>query len=467
MRITATRCIPASPRCSTRSRRATTCCSACSPATCATAPRRSSTRGGDRTGSRFASARSAPTTSDRPELPAIARARAEALLGCTGRRDGRRRHRRHAGRHELRPRHRRAGDRRRDWTLLGGTSCAPCDAARSSPISRDTAAVVARHPRRPVDCDARGRAQERGGRRRRAGARGGGAPARRSRSRAGSRIAATTPPERALRARDHVLRVRIYRAATRRARKLDWKGPTRREQGYKLREEIGTHVGDAERARDDPRAARLQRDDRASTARSCSSSWAARWCASSATRAWTTSWKSRGRPSRSSGRSRCSACRATASPPSDSRSSCAASSRAPARAPRLSDEELRGDWTTTRRMPEPFAAAGARRSLRALGGTREPARSARTPRCSAPLLDARARRRGLHDVEAALHALRGRAHRRAASSRGSRRRRRPECASRRRRARARRARCRAARAACSPSWPSSTRSPRKRAEASD
>jgi predicted adenylyl cyclase CyaB len=50
--------------------------------------------------------------------------------------------------------------------------------------------------------------------------------------------------DRALAAKDHVLRVRIYRSGGDARAELDWKGPTRREGQYKLREEIGTSVGD-------------------------------------------------------------------------------------------------------------------------------------------------------------------------------------------------------------------------------
>ena len=52
--------------------------------------------------------------------------------------------------------------------------------------------------------------------------------------------------DQSLAARDHLLRVRVYRdAATTRA-ELGWKGPTRREEGYKLREELEALVGDAD-----------------------------------------------------------------------------------------------------------------------------------------------------------------------------------------------------------------------------
>ena len=50
--------------------------------------------------------------------------------------------------------------------------------------------------------------------------------------------------ERSLAARDQVLRVRVYRDAHATRAELDWKGPTRRENGYKLREELGTTVED-------------------------------------------------------------------------------------------------------------------------------------------------------------------------------------------------------------------------------
>ncbi|MDB4899268.1 MAG: hypothetical protein JWN53_1076 [Gemmatimonadetes bacterium] len=49
-------------------------------------------------------------------------------------------------------------------------------------------------------------------------------------------------PERSLTAQDHVLRVRAYHSSSGTTVELDWKGPSRREQGYKLREEIGAHV---------------------------------------------------------------------------------------------------------------------------------------------------------------------------------------------------------------------------------
>ncbi len=52
--------------------------------------------------------------------------------------------------------------------------------------------------------------------------------------------------EGALTRRDHVLRLRSYVTNGERRAQLDWKGPTSRERGYKLREEIGTPIGDAE-----------------------------------------------------------------------------------------------------------------------------------------------------------------------------------------------------------------------------
>ncbi len=50
-------------------------------------------------------------------------------------------------------------------------------------------------------------------------------------------------PEFGLRARDHVLRLRIYRGVSVRAT-LDWKGPTNLTGGYKVREEHSTDVTD-------------------------------------------------------------------------------------------------------------------------------------------------------------------------------------------------------------------------------
>jgi adenylate cyclase class 2 len=51
-------------------------------------------------------------------------------------------------------------------------------------------------------------------------------------------------PDRALFAKDHVLRVRTYRSGAGVRAELDWKGPTRREGGYKLRDELETKIGD-------------------------------------------------------------------------------------------------------------------------------------------------------------------------------------------------------------------------------
>lgn len=49
---------------------------------------------------------------------------------------------------------------------------------------------------------------------------------------------------RALAARDQVLRVRVYRDAGGSRVELAWKGPTRRDSGYKEREEQATTVGE-------------------------------------------------------------------------------------------------------------------------------------------------------------------------------------------------------------------------------
>jgi adenylate cyclase class IV len=46
-------------------------------------------------------------------------------------------------------------------------------------------------------------------------------------------------------ARDHVLRIRVFNGRPANEASLEWKGPTRAESGYKLREEIGTMIGDA------------------------------------------------------------------------------------------------------------------------------------------------------------------------------------------------------------------------------
>jgi len=49
----------------------------------------------------------------------------------------------------------------------------------------------------------------------------------------------------AYRTRDHVLRIRVFNGQPANEASLEWKGPTRAENGYKLREEIGTSIGDA------------------------------------------------------------------------------------------------------------------------------------------------------------------------------------------------------------------------------
>jgi adenylate cyclase class IV len=51
-------------------------------------------------------------------------------------------------------------------------------------------------------------------------------------------------PGGALLAVDHVLRVRVYERDGKREGHIDWKGPTRYENGYKVREELSTPVGD-------------------------------------------------------------------------------------------------------------------------------------------------------------------------------------------------------------------------------
>jgi adenylate cyclase class IV len=50
--------------------------------------------------------------------------------------------------------------------------------------------------------------------------------------------------DRALTAKDIVLRLRTYRTADTVTAALDWKGPTHYENGYKLRDELTTAVGD-------------------------------------------------------------------------------------------------------------------------------------------------------------------------------------------------------------------------------
>lgn len=49
---------------------------------------------------------------------------------------------------------------------------------------------------------------------------------------------------RAMAGRDHVLRVRIYRDGSAARAELGWKGPTRYEAGFKLREELALEVAD-------------------------------------------------------------------------------------------------------------------------------------------------------------------------------------------------------------------------------
>lgn len=52
-------------------------------------------------------------------------------------------------------------------------------------------------------------------------------------------------PDGSLFARDHVLRVRTYASPAGRRAELDWKGPTRREDAYKVREELEVSVDDS------------------------------------------------------------------------------------------------------------------------------------------------------------------------------------------------------------------------------
>ena len=53
-------------------------------------------------------------------------------------------------------------------------------------------------------------------------------------------------PERRLAARDHVLRVRIYRRSGEATASVDFKGPTSYDSGYKTREELSTGTDDAD-----------------------------------------------------------------------------------------------------------------------------------------------------------------------------------------------------------------------------
>lgn len=53
-------------------------------------------------------------------------------------------------------------------------------------------------------------------------------------------------PDRSMTMRDHVLRLRIYENGEGSRAVLDWKGETRYEHGYKVREEISTTAEDAD-----------------------------------------------------------------------------------------------------------------------------------------------------------------------------------------------------------------------------
>jgi predicted adenylyl cyclase CyaB len=53
-------------------------------------------------------------------------------------------------------------------------------------------------------------------------------------------------PDRSMALRDHVLRLRLYENEDGARTALDWKGETRYEHGYKVREEISTATRDAE-----------------------------------------------------------------------------------------------------------------------------------------------------------------------------------------------------------------------------
>jgi predicted adenylyl cyclase CyaB len=53
-------------------------------------------------------------------------------------------------------------------------------------------------------------------------------------------------PDRSLTDRDHVLRLRIYESGDSRRAMLDWKGETRYEHGFKVREEVSTPAEDAD-----------------------------------------------------------------------------------------------------------------------------------------------------------------------------------------------------------------------------
>lgn len=56
-------------------------------------------------------------------------------------------------------------------------------------------------------------------------------------------------PDRQLRSRDDVLRLRVYRDERGVRAELGWKGPTRYEDGYKVRDEIGARSPDADALR--------------------------------------------------------------------------------------------------------------------------------------------------------------------------------------------------------------------------
>src|SRR5438105_5996151 len=53
-------------------------------------------------------------------------------------------------------------------------------------------------------------------------------------------------PDRSMALRDHVLRLRIYENADGTRAVLDWKGETRYDHGYKVREEISTTAEDSD-----------------------------------------------------------------------------------------------------------------------------------------------------------------------------------------------------------------------------
>ena len=53
-------------------------------------------------------------------------------------------------------------------------------------------------------------------------------------------------PDRSMALRDHVLRIRIYENADGIRAVLDWKGETRYDRGYKVREELSTPAEDAD-----------------------------------------------------------------------------------------------------------------------------------------------------------------------------------------------------------------------------